>query len=147
MRAAELQDPAGIRDSRVHLQAVPNDAGIGEEARAVRIAIGRHYLRVEAAIRLLKRRPLLEDGEPGEARLVDLQHQPLEELGIALQRETVLPLMVGSMPFMAWSHITVCLGHRRLLAIGYWLFHLPATILFVLMLVANSPIASIANSQ
>ncbi len=119
--AAEHHDPAGVLDGSVYLQAVANDARIDEEARAVRLTIGRYYLRVEATIRLLKRRPFLEDGEPGETRLVDLQHQPLEEIGIARQWEAVLPVVIRPMPLMARRGIAVCSHEARSYwSRGYW---------------------------
>jgi hypothetical protein len=65
-----------------------------------------HNLGVETTIGPPERLSLLEDGEPGETGLVDLQYQPLEELGIALEREAVLPFVVGSR--RGSSEIHVC---------------------------------------
>ena len=52
--------------------------------------------------------------EPGEAGLVDLQHQPLEERGVVGEREAVLLLMVGPVPLVAGSDVAVGVGHRYL---------------------------------
>src|SRR4051794_13467988 len=50
VRRLQLEDPPRVGDGRVHLEAVPHDAGIREEAPALAGAVPRHRLDVEAVI-------------------------------------------------------------------------------------------------
>ena len=111
MALPELQDPLRIRDGGIHLQPIADNARITEQPSSVPGAIGRHHRGVDAAIRPPERLPLLENGEPGEAGLVDLQHQPLEQRRVVLQWEAVLLVVVRSMPLVAGRDVTVTLGH------------------------------------
>ncbi len=60
----QRDDPARVLNGGVHFQAVPDDAGIGEQPGAVGCAVGRHNLGHESAIGLPERLALLEDREP-----------------------------------------------------------------------------------
>jgi hypothetical protein len=70
-------------------------------------AKSRHLLRIEASIGRAERRPLLEDGEPGQPGLIDLEDQPLEQFGIAVEREAVLGVMIGTVPLVAGGGVAV----------------------------------------
>src|SRR5215213_1111509 len=80
----------------------------------VTLAIARDHLGIEPAVRPSKRIALLEDGEPGEPGLVDLEHQPLEQRRVVAERDAVFVVMIGPVPEVAGSDIAVGDGH------GYW---------------------------
>ena len=118
----QLEDASRVGDGRVDLEPVADDVGVGEEAATIGRAVRGHHLGDEVAVGSSERVALPEDGEPGKARLVDLQDQPLEERGIVPQREAVLPVVVGPMPFMSGGGIAVGLGHGigRRLRFGFY---------------------------
>jgi hypothetical protein len=105
--AGELEHPTGVGDRGVHLEPVSYDAGIAQEPAPIARAVSGDDARVEPLIRPPKGLALLEDGEPGQAGLVDLQDQPLEQLGVAPQREAVLAVVIGPVPFVAGSDVAV----------------------------------------
>src|SRR5690606_5523954 len=98
-------------DGRVDLEAVPNDPRIGEEPRPIGVAVGGHSIHVEAVECATEILSLLEDRQPREARLVDLEDQPLEELVVAADRESVLAVVIRPVVRVAF----------RGLAIAHWL--------------------------
>ena len=82
-----LDDP-GVVDHRVDLQAVAHDAGIGEKARLVGFAIAGDPVDIEALEGGEEGFALLEDGEPGEAGLVDLEREPFQQSRVVARRES-----------------------------------------------------------
>ena len=64
-------------------------------------------------IRELERRAFLEDGEPRQAGLVDLEHHALEESGIVAQREAVFGVVIGAVERVAGGDGAVG-GHESL---------------------------------
>ena len=116
VRRPELEDRRGVGDGGVHLEPVADDARVGQESPPVAGAVCGHDLWIEAAVGLAERVALLEDREPGEAGLVDLQHQSLEQLGVAREREAVLLVVIGPVPFVAGGDVAV--GDRHSAA-GY----------------------------
>src|SRR5215210_7535786 len=111
MRCSQLQNALRIADGGIHFQPVADDSGVREKPGTVGVAIGRDNIRIETAVCPPERLSLLEDREPGESGLIDLQHQPLEQLGIAFEWKAILAIMIGSMPFMSCCGITVGLRH------------------------------------
>ena len=101
VRLAEREDHLRIVHRRLDLEPVPDDPGIGHEAGFVAGTETSHDLRVEVAVRRAESFPLLKDREPGEPRLVDLQDQSLEELGILPAGEAILPVVVGTVEGVA----------------------------------------------
>jgi hypothetical protein len=97
----DLQDAGGVGDGGLHLQAVPHDARIRQEALPVLLPEAGHLVHPEAGVGLSERVPFLQDGEPGQARLVDLQDQPLEEKVVVPEGEAVLTVVVGPVPGVA----------------------------------------------
>jgi hypothetical protein len=104
---AQPEQGARVVHRRLHLEPVADDAGVGQQPLHVTRAEPRHHHRVEAAVRRLERRPLLEDGEPGEPRLVDLQDEPLEQLRVGGEREAVLAVVIRTMPLVAGGDVAV----------------------------------------
>ena len=76
---ADRLDPLGILDRGLDLEPVADDPGIGEQASPLPRAVARDLGDLEVVVGAAERLALLQDGEPGQARLVDLQHQPLEQ--------------------------------------------------------------------
>lgn len=108
VRGPQLQDLLRIGDGGIDLQPIADDAGVGQQSPPVSCAIRRDDLGVEPAVRAPECLALLEDGEPGETRLIDFQHEPLEQGGILLEREAILPIVIRPVPFMSRRKVTVC---------------------------------------
>src|SRR5690349_4722294 len=107
VRAPQLENLLGVRDRRVDLELVADDAGVGEQTAPVARAVRGHDLGIESVVCPAEALALLEDGEPGEPGLIDLEHEPLEQPRIIREREAVLGVVVGSVPFMARSNVAV----------------------------------------
>jgi demethylspheroidene O-methyltransferase len=56
---------------------------------------------------------LFQDGQPREAGLIDLQHQPFEEPVVITDREAVFAIVIGAMLRMAGRDVAVRHGHLR----------------------------------
>lgn len=103
----QLEDPLRVGDSRVHLEPVADDPRVVEQAPPIPGLVTGYNVRIEPVIRLPKRLPFLEDREPGESRLVDLQNQPLKQIGVAREGEAVLVGVIGTVPFVGGGEIAV----------------------------------------
>src|SRR5215210_1895611 len=113
----QLQNRPRVGDGGIDLQSVSDDAAVIQEAGTVGVTVRGDDLGYEAMIGPLKRFPLLEDSEPGEAGLIDLEHQTLEKRGVVLEREAILPLVIGTMPWIVGGKGTVA-GHGDVLLIA-----------------------------
>ena len=82
--------------SRIHLQPIPDHPWTVQETSTVRIGVRCNTIDIEAVAGTAKRCTFLEDRQPREARLIDLQHQALEELIASAQREIVFSIVVGA---------------------------------------------------
>jgi hypothetical protein len=91
---ADVLEAARVLDGGVDLQAVADDAGVGQQPRTLGLAVRRDHVDVEAVPRAPEVLPLLQDREPGQAGLVDLENETLEEAVVVAQRETVLVVVV-----------------------------------------------------
>jgi len=94
----ELQNRAGIVDDGVHLEAVAHDAGVGQKPAPLARPIASHHAGIESFEGAEEGFALLQDREPRESGLVDLQSEPLEEDRIVTDGESILPLVVRSVP-------------------------------------------------
>src|SRR5580658_122003 len=101
MRLADLLQPPGILDRGGDLEPVADDPGIAQQPRHLVRPVGCDRIDIEPVIGDAKSRTLLEDGEPRQAGLVDLEHQPLEQHRIRTLREAVLGVVIGSVEDMA----------------------------------------------
>ena len=95
----------GVGDRGLHLEPIADDAGVSHQPRHVTRAEPRHNLGVETAVRRAERIPFLQNGEPGQPRLIDLQNQPLEQLGVP--EKAYSGIMIGSVPGVAGGDIAV----------------------------------------
>ncbi len=97
----------GVVDRRIDLEAVADNAGIGQQAFPVALAVGGHPVDVEALIGGAEAVAFLQDGEPAQARLVDFQHQTFEQHRIVTQGKAILVIMIGSVPGMLGGKIAI----------------------------------------
>ncbi len=109
----QLEDARRVGDGRVDLEPVAHDARIGQQPPPVARAVGRDHVGIEPVVGPAERFALLEDGEPGEAGLVDLQHQPLEQRRVVVERKAVLVIVVGPVPLVARRDVAVRGAHSR----------------------------------
>ena len=110
---ADLPQPLRILDGGLDLQPVADDAGVRHQLRLARFGESRDALDVEASERLAERVALLQDGEPRQARLVDLQDEPLEQPVVVIDREPVLVVVIG--PVKRMPRCNVAVAHMSIL--------------------------------
>ena len=92
----QLQRGAGVGDRRLDLGAVADDAGVGQQPRRRRPRRSRRPCRCRSSANASpERRPLAQDGQPGQPGLERLQGQPLVERVVAAQRPAPLGVVVG----------------------------------------------------
>jgi hypothetical protein len=113
VRLPQLDDPPRVLDHGVDLQPVSDDPGVGEKATALPRAIGRDGLGREAVEGASEGLLLLQDREPGEAGLVDLEREPLEKPVVPADREAVFAVVVGTVEGMPGSDLAVGRRPRR----------------------------------
>jgi hypothetical protein len=101
VRVAQREHAARVLDRGLDLQPVADDAGVTQEPRALAPAIGRDAHGIEAVVGHGEALSLLEDRQPRQARLIDLQHEAAEEGGVVAEREAVLAVVVRAMKGMA----------------------------------------------
>jgi hypothetical protein len=103
----KCQNSFRVGDGRVHLEPIADDAGIAEQAALLVGAVAGHPCGVEAVVGLTKGFPFLENREPRETGLVDLEHQPLEQLGVTGKRKSVFGVVIRAVPLVAGSDVAV----------------------------------------
>ena len=113
MALAKRKHRLRVRDRRLDLEPVPDDAGVGHQPFHVARAEARHDLGVESVIRFPECGALLQDGEPGEPGLVDLQDQPLEQLRVSGEREAVFGVVIRAVPLVAPRRLAVAAQGTR----------------------------------
>lgn len=91
----QFENPARVDDGRVDLQAVADDARVRQQAGAILFSVGGDRGNVKAVVGAAKIIRLFEDGDPRQSRLVDLQHEALEEQVVVVKRESVLLIVVS----------------------------------------------------
>ena len=102
-----------VVDGGRYLEPVADDARVGEETSYFPVAVACDAVYREAVVRRPEARSLFKDRAPAEARLVDLENEPPEELIIMMDRKAVrrivVPLMETLLPFPRYK-LTV--GHK-----------------------------------
>lgn len=111
--AAQLDDFPCIPDSGLDLEAVADDPVVLEKARFVARAVGGHPVHVEPVEGVTESFPLLQDGEPAESGLIDLETEPFEQHPLVAARKAIFPVVIRPVPGMAGRHGTIGLreGH------------------------------------
>lgn len=88
---------AGVGDSGVDLQAITDDARIGEELFDFGRGVAGHAGGIEVVEGLAIRLALFEDGVPGETGLGPLEVEKLEEGAIIAKRDAPFGVVVGDL--------------------------------------------------
>ena len=84
----------GIFYRGVDLEPVADDAGIGQQAIFLALAITGHFVDVEIVEGPEEIILFLQDGRPGKTGLVDFQDQPGEQVIVILNRKAIFIVMI-----------------------------------------------------
>src|SRR5260370_42649258 len=98
------EDPARIFDCGVDFEPVAYDALVGKQPRTLPHSVPCDIIDVEVVERRAKVCALAQDRGPGESRLVDFEHQALEQHRFVTGWKAVLSLVVRPMKRMARSY-------------------------------------------
>jgi len=101
VRLSQRLNAPCILGCRFDFEPVADDPRIGEQAVGIGRPESRDTINVEIRKGLAKRRPLLEDRQPRQSRLVDLENEPLEQHVLLAGREAVLGVMIEAVHRMA----------------------------------------------
>ena len=101
MRLTELLDHPGIVDDRRDFEAVAHDARISKQTSGIRFTESGDPIDFVTSERGAKGGAFLQNRQPGQSCLVDLQHQPLKQHCLVLGGEAVFAIMIGAVPRMA----------------------------------------------
>jgi len=107
VRVLQRHDAPRVLDGRIDLEAIADDARIGEQPAPLAPSVARHALDREVVERRAERLALLQDREPREPRLVDLEHEAFEQRVVGAQREPVFAVVVGAVPGVSGSDAAV----------------------------------------
>src|SRR3990172_9135586 len=89
-------DAAGVLDDGVDLEAVPHDAGVSQQPRALALSVGGYSIHIEAVEGGPEVVALLENCQPREPGLMDLQCKALEEGIVPPQGKAVFAVVIGT---------------------------------------------------
>lgn len=90
----DLDNGFGIFDGGVDLEAVPDDAGVGEQPFAIFVSVGSDFFDVEIVIGFAEAFFFFQDGLPAETGLVDLHDQSAKQFVIVMDRESIMMIVV-----------------------------------------------------
>lgn len=90
----QFKDSLCVHDRRIHLETIANDTGVIEQSRHILFTILCNFGDIEIVIRLTEVFRLFQDGDPRQARLVDLQDETLKEQAIIFQRKSILVVVI-----------------------------------------------------
>src|SRR5690606_3580117 len=105
--AADFLDHARVADRRIDLEAVADDARIAEKPGDVPLAERGDAADVPVGEGGAERLPLLQDREPGEPGLVDLEDEALEQHPLVGGVKAVLPIVIGPVERMPGSDVAI----------------------------------------
>src|SRR3546814_19233156 len=105
--SSDLADHAGVVDRRIHLQAAADDAGVGQQAGAVAVAVVGDLVDIKAVVGTAEAVALAQDRFPAQAGLVDFQQQAFEQHGLVSLREAVLGVVVGPVQRLPGGQVPV----------------------------------------
>src|SRR5882672_8203979 len=101
MRLPQRLDSPGILGRRLDLESIADDPRIGEQAIGVIRSEGGNAIDLEIRERSAKCRTLFEDRQPGQARLIYLEHEPLEQHALVGGAKAVFGVMIDTVDRMA----------------------------------------------
>ena len=113
----QFLNPLGVLNRRVHFQAVADDSRVRKEASAILLAKFCHFRNVESAIGFTEVICPLQNQNPRQPRLIDLENQSFEEQVVVIERESVLGIVVNPVIRIFGMGITVVAisGHSCIL--------------------------------
>lgn len=97
----ESQNHLCIVYGGVDLQAIPDDPRITQETRPVLLTIRGHTIDRESIVHVAKAISFLENSQPAQARLIDLQYKTLEQEVIIPYWKAVLSVVIRLMELVA----------------------------------------------
>lgn len=114
---SQLEDHLRVEDRRIDLQAIADDACIGQQTSAVLLPIFCDLVNVKAVIGLAEIISFSQDGDPGKSRLVDLEDQPFEQQVIVFEGKSILCVMIRLVERILRVRVAVVAvgGHRAIL--------------------------------
>ena len=107
MRSAQGPDPAGVLDDRLDLAPVADDARVGQKPRLVPGPVAGNPVERESLEGPEERIAALQNNQPGEAGLVDLQRQALQERVVIRQWKAIFALVIGPMEGMPGRDVAI----------------------------------------
>src|SRR5947209_815969 len=103
-----------VLDGRVDLQAIADDSLVAQQRLGAHAA---HAIDVEVAERGAEGLTLFQDRQPRKARLVDLEHEALEEAVVIGDRKAVLAIVIRPVPGMPGRDLAIA-AHASLRSAG-----------------------------
>src|SRR5690606_21840541 len=107
MAFTQVANDLCIVDHRIDLEPIANDAGVIQQPRAVTIIESGYAIHIEVTECATERRTLLQHGQPGQACLVDFQHQAFEQHRLVMNGKAILVVVIRAMKRVAWCGVTV----------------------------------------
>ena len=94
VRCLQALDGAGVLNGRPDFQAVADDAGVGEQAGDVGLAIGGDGGNIEVVIGATQVVRLAQDGAPAQPRLIDFKDKALKQAVVVINGEAVFVVVI-----------------------------------------------------
>src|ERR1700688_953404 len=91
----DLKIRPGVGIERLDFESISDDAGIQQQAPALRVAVAGHLLRVENVECFAVGRALVQNGQPAQAGLRAFETQHLEELPVGMHGHSPLDVVIG----------------------------------------------------
>src|SRR5712692_7781317 len=113
MRLAQFDEPPRIADRGIDLQAIADDPAIAQQAGDVFGTEAGDAIDVPSGERRAEGGTLLQDGQPGQPGLVDLEHEALEQYAVLPRGEAVFGFVIGAMLRMPGGRRAIAVAHPR----------------------------------
>ena len=107
VRFSQYLDAPRILGCRFDFEPIADDPRIAEQAVGIGRPEASDTVDVEIGKGGAKRRAFLEDCQPGQSRLVDLENEPLEQHALLAGREAVLAIVVEAVHRMAGRYSAI----------------------------------------
>jgi len=87
---------ARILNRCIHLQSIPNDTRIAEQAGSICLTIRGNFVDIKGIIGGTKIAGFFQDRDPGKPGLVDLQNEAFKEQMVILEGKTILRIVINT---------------------------------------------------